>query len=512
MRVLKRGKKKFLGHAVVDGVIRFISPSQIVKANPDEGGCLRRWFYQKVLHIKEPRTKSAETGVKGHSQIERYLKTGEKLLGPYAMAGFRYMPRPGPDLLVEHSIDDTMTLCGIPLIGKMDLFHRRGRTMTEQGLVVEPNTVEVTDWKFTGRLDLMKSGTEVGRATPMLAYGEWISRLWNPERVRLSYVYFGTKKRHAEKRTIILPRDEIANRWKKVEPFVLTMQHAAKAACADDVEPNINACDSFGGCPHREVCSAGKNAGAAQVFGRGSRRDTVSLLKKKPATAPTTDVAAEKVKLEAEQRTSARATALAKLPAGVIEAIATIKGAKRGTPQLGGGAAKAWALVEGIDLQGSGLGGSGELADPEVCPMLFEAQEIIDLAKDLTEDAEIDRAAAKDADELPKLLPDDAPAPDKTAMSQPTEEPAAEQQTEPAAQAAGDAEQPKRGRGRPRKAAAPAQGVLTELVPGTLLQAPVQLTINITLPENVATAIAAAIQAVVAWHEAAAMTDQGVGS
>jgi hypothetical protein len=506
------------GPAVVDGVLQYVSPSQIVKFDPDEGGCPRAWFYNKVLRRKEPKKKSAEVGKANHKLVEVYLRGGGKVFNSTILAGRRFIPEPGDDLLIEHSIDDgTMVLADLPLVGFMDLFHRRGRTETEAGLIIEPGVVEVLDWKFTGDLKWAKSGEEIGRASPMLAYGAWAALHWpDAERLRLSHVYFCTKKRGAEKSTIILERDDLIERWNKREAVVYTMQQVAGLAEVDQVEANVNACDSFGGCPHREVCTAGKSAGAAQAFGMGRRVDTVSLLKKK-ANPQGSDVEAAKARLKEEEVAAARAAALAKLPAGFEAAVKTIQESKLGQPALARGAARAWAIVTGLELHGEGLAGSGYLGDPGNVDQIFEPQQVVDLAVDV---AELVAQAKRDEDEpqpeLPAILPPDAPAPDKATAADPVPgyehlqpapgsvPPGVPLFADPATAKPGDLvnlnderfepepvadEQPRRGRprGTPKKAASA----------GT---APT-ITINIVIPESIGQAIGAAILSILNLHQ-----------
>src|SRR6266567_4055626 len=94
---------KKLGSAVRDGHLRFLSVSQIESFDPEVyGGCNRRWWFRRVAKSREEQTKPSELGEKIHSQIEHYLRNGNKaVLGEIAKSGLRFLPRPGKDLRLE---------------------------------------------------------------------------------------------------------------------------------------------------------------------------------------------------------------------------------------------------------------------------------------------------------------------------------------------------------------------------------------------------------------------------
>ena len=59
-QVEKKDDKPFLGRAVQNGNVRFLSVSAIEKFDPSRyGGCERRWAFQCVFGKKEPQTQAS---------------------------------------------------------------------------------------------------------------------------------------------------------------------------------------------------------------------------------------------------------------------------------------------------------------------------------------------------------------------------------------------------------------------------------------------------------------------
>lgn len=319
-----------LGSAVKNGVIRFVSVSQIESFDPSVyGGCNRRWWFRRVARSKEDQGAPAELGEKLHKQIEHYLKHGDPVvLGPIVKAGFRFLPRPGPDLKLEwefgqlfgENVVSPLYLSDVPVIGKADCGHARGEWVDDDGQVnVEPGMVEIIDWKTTKRIDdevdehgyvtyqgLAKEANVLANTHQMRAYAALAVTEWpNAKTVRLGHGYFQTGRvRHASKRSKAVDASEAIDRFLSSSPLVAKMKDVAKAAKVTDVDPNYVACRAFGGCPHRESCP---RSALASVSGFSQIRATkdveigehVSLIKKSKAVAP--EVATEIEKLKAEE-------------------------------------------------------------------------------------------------------------------------------------------------------------------------------------------------------------------
>lgn len=320
--------RPYLGHAVVDGNIRFLSVSQIVVFDPaQEGGCNRRWAFRYVFGKKEPSTPAQLAGQEYARQLEHYLKTGEDILQPVLRAAKHFFPRPGPDLEVERELGDIatamklreallrpenasgrdmiaaeirrvagLTAAGIPLIGAADFRHRRGEYIDSDGMVRREDpgmrVVETADLKTTARIDAhishgghqypgyAKTTEEILAHPQMVGYGVHGHNIYpDATHARLSHIYAQTKNGLAgAKRTGLLPVEEVLRRWERVEAVAREMEQVARAKEPKHVPPNLKSCNAFHReCPHAGYCVRPKGD-VIDLFAIGSRGETTMTL------------------------------------------------------------------------------------------------------------------------------------------------------------------------------------------------------------------------------------------
>lgn len=411
-------EKWLYGKAVLNGgtsnaVVRFLSVSRLSGADPEEDGCLRKWYYEMVLGRKQPSSRAKDRGDRLHKEIEHYLLTGENALSSLAMSGFHMIPKPGPDLLVEHDLlrrpgdpaptneaeaavllaRAPLTAAGIPVLGRMDLIHGRGENKgaTDVTEAIDPEgTVEVLDWKSTGRPDYIKPARRLPRLIQMAGYGEWAYRVEPDTKLtRLSHGYFVESGGPSRKVSIRVPRETIAPTWEHAEDIARQIIHAARASSPDHVDANTRACKSYGGCFHRDVCKAGMHSALAGFIGRtaadrllnksspdvpasatspattGDLIPMSTLLSrlKKPAapaatTAPTEDTAAAKAAEIARLQAEEAALRERKLFTDLMSRIAAYG---MGTPALRGDLVKVYATINGIAAAPDVVDGTGEI-------------------------------------------------------------------------------------------------------------------------------------------------------
>lgn len=280
----------FIGSAVVDGRVRFLSVSSLQKYDRTEpGGCPRSWWFRYPGKKKEPETESMRRGTELARELEHYLKTGEDVLSPVVREGKRFLPAPGPDLEVEQPLGDIaeavrladagdyeaacraagLSAGGVPLMGAADLRHFRREYVDENG-VLRPDEaeVEVVDHKTTSRIDhhtsasgrvyqgYAKTAEQVAKATQMVGYGIHAIRKHGVEKIRLSHVYYQTKNGlAASKRTGLISADELLRRWDRIDGIAREIQDVARETDPTKVETNLDACNAFGrACPHSDYC------------------------------------------------------------------------------------------------------------------------------------------------------------------------------------------------------------------------------------------------------------------
>lgn len=448
------------GKAVVSGVLQYVSPSQMAKANPNVyAGCLRAWHYDKVLGKKQPQTPAQKRGEELHSEVEHYLLTGQNTLSRTVLAGKHFIPKPD-NVLVEHPVDDgTLEIAGLPVVGFIDVVNASETFIDSEGeLHAEPDTVEIIDWKF-GNIDYAKSGLEISKSTPMIVYGKWAARRFQTRKLRLSHVNFSTIRAQAVKNTYLQFAEENLDPWNKLTPVVRTMIDAAGESESKKIEANLKSCSAYGtGCPHKSYCPGGSEKTLVDLLGSVAAR---KILEKKERDMGLLDIPA--LQNFPEQVAEAKATLISSLaPAvdpAVVQAVTAINAAGRGIPTLTGEAARAWSSAVGIPLTDH-IAGAGLIAGAQIATV----DQILQVAKEL---------AAMDA-APPALLPPDAPASDPAKASAPPVE---------AAPVAVAEEKPKK-RGRKKRvepeATAPVSSELAAGVPSQVMVAdPVGLTLYV---------------------------------
>lgn len=318
----KAGGKIFLGRAILNGQIRFLSVSQVVAFDPaQEGGCPRRWAFQKLFGKKEEETEAQRKGKEFAKSLEHYLKTGEDVLPPILLAGKHLLPKPGPDLEVEKDLAGSpertlqaiklrdayfasehahgrkliaeqirhiagLTACDVPFIGASDYRHRRGEFIDMDAILKREapgmRVAEVGDHKTTARINdhTTRNGTfQAGYAKTveqvlahpqMVGYAVHASNIYpDLTHVRLSHNYYQTKGvATAAKRTGLITVEDARRTWEtRIEPIVREMVDIARAAKKpEDVPTNLYSCVQFKReCVHAPYCDR-PNMTVAHLF------------------------------------------------------------------------------------------------------------------------------------------------------------------------------------------------------------------------------------------------------
>lgn len=342
------------GPAVDGGKVRYLSASQLTSFDAGSyAGCARRWWFKNVARRPEGRTIATDLGTKVHAQIEHYLRTGEDVLGEIARAGKRFIPRPGPDLMIEvgfgelrgGEVASPLASAGVPFVGRIDLMHRRGEWLDDDGVAQAEHdargglgsvssvgaassaAAEVVDWKTTKRIadeideasgavterGYAKSGEELAATWQMVGYSMVALAKWpDVARVRSSHGYFQTRgRREASKRSAVLSAAIVRERWSSAEPLVERVKSAAGEPSVERVSPNYEACGAYGGCPHRSYCPRDGKLILAEALGRGGAMSLLAKIKADreaaakggaaQALSVKPEVAAEVEKLKAEE-------------------------------------------------------------------------------------------------------------------------------------------------------------------------------------------------------------------
>jgi len=281
---MARADKKKYGSAVANGILRYLSASSLQAFSPDQdGGCHRRWHFEKIQGLKAEQKTWQTEGVDHHEKAAHYLESGEDVLTPVLRNGKHFLPAPGKDLLIEKGFGDfdaaiamrdkviagqgsdadveklCISILGVPVMGEMDLRHRRGEWVDNLGIVHREDdpvhTAEVFDHKTTGNMKWAKDEKELIATIQMPLYAKATVFDWpDIEHVRISHGVYCTAKKDARKTTTLLHLPVINSRFATIENGVRAMMHVAKETDITKVEANLNSCDAFRGCDFRLKC------------------------------------------------------------------------------------------------------------------------------------------------------------------------------------------------------------------------------------------------------------------
>lgn len=408
----------FLGSTIIDGEVRFFSPSSLEKGDPRAGGCGLKWWYRYKLRIKEPDTKNKAAGRKLHDELARYERTGDRNLSSLAMRGLHMVPT-GPDLIVEAPIHTVITDAnalggsriesllhadGVPVIGYVDHVNRRGINMGGDDVTElqdPPGTVEIIDWKWKGdgsKAEYFLSRDQLITDTQLSGYGLGIGRFFNATHVRLGHGYFPATRGHPRKVTKLHVLQDCADNWKYIDGLARHLRGIAKESNPERIEGNRNACETYGGCPYRGQCPTYKQTSSADIFGTtASKEITMGItFGQQPAA---TSVAPEAIAaLNAEELRLRMQAAQQQVMPGFGDACQRIQASGRGFPPLGGAAAQMYAALGGQSIApGTQFAGQGELA--RMPTPILEPIHVLQLAN------EIAPAAAQQPAPAPAPIP-----------------------------------------------------------------------------------------------------------
>ena len=266
---------------VRDGVLVQTSVSEIESFDIDqEGGCPRRWWFERAMDLRAEQSKAQEEGEAGHAHLAHYFLTGErprgrKLMGKAAMGAIvkGALPAPGDDLLVELRFSgqpkhdaagnwipldekETLHLAGVPLDGFIDLTFRRGPIP------------EVWDHKFftPARPEVspdpyawLKKPSQLIKTVQMPVYVISQIPFWPDAREwRLVHHCVSKKGVDSQIRSAVVTTDQVLERKAQIESVIERMKALAPVQSQEEVPFNRRSCHAWQGCPHQSICSTFK--------------------------------------------------------------------------------------------------------------------------------------------------------------------------------------------------------------------------------------------------------------
>ena len=246
-----------------------ISPSQIATFTD----CPRKWYFGSVVKVPRVTHPSAEKGERIHTILEGYLGTGILVAPPtldgaelaaIAESGICHLPDPAHFKIdLESAWSFTRETPGGPVLynGRKDLEYDAADGIWTVG-----------DHKTTSNLRYALTKEALKTDPQGILYGAQALQARNRDKVRLTWIYYQTKRPYksrlvevvldeAHVEAEMLKLDEIVGR--KMLPLV-----GRKDLHQTEVEPNLQSCDKYGGCPYREICEVSPVARLRSVFSR----------------------------------------------------------------------------------------------------------------------------------------------------------------------------------------------------------------------------------------------------
>lgn len=196
--------------------------------------CLRKWGFDKLDRIPRIPHPSAALGSAVHAQLEVYLRDGTPLdlltpAGRIAMAGVHLLPK--PPFLVETRLD--FELDGVPFVSFVD--------------ILSPGVVH--DHKTTGDLRWCLTVDELQGDTQGTLYAHATGS------TELHWIYYRTREPHraidVTAKVDRMKSDDRLERTARIARTLRTIVEAPPARGAIELPPNPDACDRYGGCPHK---------------------------------------------------------------------------------------------------------------------------------------------------------------------------------------------------------------------------------------------------------------------
>jgi len=231
-----------------------ISPTQLVKYRQ----CARKIGYEYVEGIKAPSTPKQEFGREVHKHLERWLRDGvlpdKSPAGLVAKQGIgRWLPPPGPELLVEHTWSIPLE-CGVVLSGIADCVQPpRGG---ELPLVIDHKSTSGLKWALTP--EQLKTDVQ------SLLYATWAGLEFGARVVEVRWIYYsasnprngGPRKPTGVKpvgASIVLP-DAVALMRGVLRDVREIVRIRAEQYSGAQLPPSPASCDLYEGCQHRARC------------------------------------------------------------------------------------------------------------------------------------------------------------------------------------------------------------------------------------------------------------------
>lgn len=208
--------------------------------------CMRKWYIDKILKVREPQTRAMRVGERVHQAIEDFVGEGKPLRDPLAIPAKSFLfqlylrARRKKDVYVERRF--SRTYADIEIQGLIDVH-------VGQDTIIDHKTTSAKKW--------VKTPGELRQNIQAHTYA-WAVFSEYPEvdKVNITYNYLIKKPTPHQKlvRTYITRDENNGFMQQKIFSLLQQMKTYAKSDAPEHVPMTHSACSKFGGCPYRDFC------------------------------------------------------------------------------------------------------------------------------------------------------------------------------------------------------------------------------------------------------------------
>jgi hypothetical protein len=232
-----------------------LSASHVKKVLPNDSGepaCMHRWFWERLVGLKEPSSPAMEAGTAKHREMELWLLLGITPTSKAALKALKTTRQVPGSVEVETPVrfDYTdelgRTTCWL---GFIDVWYEVNLEGTEAAKGVRRNTLVIQDWKFTSKLSNARTAAELqdDEAATIYAYEAYLG---GAEYVQGRWVYVTQDGSSSKEVWFDLPRDRVEKNMRELHETGLILgshreKFRLKLVQASDFAQNPKRCDDY---------------------------------------------------------------------------------------------------------------------------------------------------------------------------------------------------------------------------------------------------------------------------
>lgn len=223
--------------------------------------CRRKWAYRYIAGIKAPPHPSAALGSRVHKVLEDWLTSSvlpdeTTVEGSIARAGLHNLPP--PYIAETEGKREFQTPGGTEWVGYVDaFFFERDGAPVAPTYALPTDTPVILDHKTTADFGYAKNADSLKTDPQAVLYAYDTLNTYPHPHVDLRWVYYRTKKNRPGSQVVSLrlTREHVDTQIEVIDTIAAEIHDIYRSGVNPaDLPPNLDACNMYGGCPHRAIC------------------------------------------------------------------------------------------------------------------------------------------------------------------------------------------------------------------------------------------------------------------